>query len=228
MKKKLLIGLITVMTAISLVGCMGTNKESPGKDTGIEQEEDSNKKNDSSEDKTNDNKKPEVESEDKNDKKPETEDKGDNNKKPSTNDKVEVEKEDKTERVFKVVTKNIDYKVVSGNEIKTVGLGVADNIKKILNQISKDYFDGKTINLKDIETINNKKIAVIDLGKDKDYWNQRMQGSLGGEITEYTLIENVLQREYKGYWIDGVKFILDGKQVQEAQHAEKLTQTTYR
>lgn len=60
------------------------------------------------------------------------------------------------------------------------------------------YFDGKTLELKTIETVNNKKIAVINLGGVKSYWNQRMQGSLGGEITEYTLIENILQREYKG------------------------------
>ncbi|WP_297636887.1 hypothetical protein [uncultured Clostridium sp.] len=226
MKKILIIGLITITTAISLVGCMGTNKDEPGKDTSTTQGESSDKGNDSSEDKTNDNKKPEVESEDKNDKKPEAE--KEDNKKPSTSDKEEVEKEDKTERIFKVVTKDIDYKVVNGKEIKTVGLGVADNIKKILNQVSKDYFDGKTIELKDIETVNNKKIAIVNLGGSKDYWNQRMQGSLGGAITEYTLIENVLQREYKGYWIDGVKFTLDGKQLQESQHAEKLTQTTYR
>lgn len=230
MKKILLIGLITITTAISLVGCMGTNKDEPGKDTSITQGESSDKGNDSSEDKTNDNKKPEVESEDKNDKKPEieTEDKKDDNKKPSTSDKEEVEKEDKTERIFKVATKDINYKVVNGKEIKTVGLGVADNIKKILNQVSKEYFDGKTIELKDIETVNNKKIAVVNLGGSKDYWNQRMQGSLGGAITEYTLIENILQREYKGYWIDGVKFTLDGGQLKEAQHAEKLTQITYR
>ncbi|MGK0467601.1 MAG: hypothetical protein ACJAX4_002903 [Clostridium sp.] len=38
-----------------------------------------------------------------------------------------------------------------------------------------------------------------------------MQGSVGGEITEYTLIENILQREYKSYWTDGVKFTLYGK-----------------
>ena len=82
--------------------------------------------------------------------------------------------------------------------------------------------------LKSIETVNNKKIAVINLGGDKSYWNQRMQGSLGGEITEYTLIENILQREYKGYWIDGVKFTLDRKQVEATQHSSDLAKTIYR
>lgn len=54
-----------------------------------------------------------------------------------------------------------------------------------------------------------------------------MQGSTGGQIAEYTLIENVLQREYKGYWIDGVKFTLNGKELQ-SEHAPGLGKTTYR
>lgn len=225
MRKFLIIGLITV-TAISFVGCIGNNKdkEGNGQDTSIGQEEDLNKDDDKveddaqSEEKPDDSKKPESE----------TEDKNNDNKKPSPDDKIETEKDDKTERTFKVVTKDIDYKVVKGKDIKTVGLGVADNIKKILAQVSKEYFDGKTIELKDIETVNNKKIAVIDLKGDTEYWNQRMQGSVGGEITEYTLIENVLQKEYKGYWVNGVKFTLDGKQLKGSQHAEKLGQITYR
>jgi hypothetical protein len=145
-------------------------------------------------------------------------------------EKVEsnINKPDKTERIFKIVTKNVDYKVISEEEIKTVGLGVSDNIKKILSTISTKYFDGKTLELKTIETVNNKKIAVINLGGNKSYWNQRMQGSVGGEITEYTLIENILQREYKGYWIDGVKFTLDGKQFEATQHSSDLAKTIYR
>lgn len=145
-------------------------------------------------------------------------------------DKVEsnIDKIDKTERIFKIVTKNVDYKVISGDEIKTVGLGVADNIKKILSTISTKYFDGKPLELKTIETVNNKKIAVINLGGDKNYWNQRMQGSLGGEITQYTLIENILQREYKGYWIDGLRFTLDEKHVEGTQHSPDLAETIYR
>jgi hypothetical protein len=145
-------------------------------------------------------------------------------------DKVEsnIDKPDKTERIFKIVTKNVDYEVISKEEIKTVGLGVAENINKILSTISTKYFDGKPLELKTIETVNNKKIAVINLGGDKSYWDQRMQGSVGGEITEYTLIENILQREYKGYWIDGVKFTLDGKQVEATQHSSDLAKTIYR
>jgi hypothetical protein len=145
-------------------------------------------------------------------------------------DKVEsnIDKPDKTERIFKIATKNVNYKVISEEEIKTVGLRVSDNIKKILSTISTKYFDGKMLELKTIETVTNKKIAVINLGGDKNYWNQRMQGSVGGEITEYTLIENILQREYKGYWIDGVKFTLDGKQFEATQNSSDLAKTIYK
>ncbi|MGH4124727.1 MAG: hypothetical protein ACREV6_17530 [Clostridium sp.] len=38
---------------------------------------------------------------------------------------------------------------------------MADNIKKILSTISTKYFNGKPLELKTIETVNNKKIAVI-------------------------------------------------------------------
>lgn len=145
-------------------------------------------------------------------------------------DKVEstVDKSDKTERTFKIATKNVDYEVISGEDIKTVGLGVADNIKKILNTISTKYFDGKPLELKTIETVNNKKIAVINLGGDKNYWHQKMQGSTGGQITEYTLIENILQRKYKGYWINGLKFTLDGKPFEATEHSPNLDKTIYR
>lgn len=135
---------------------------------------------------------------------------------------------DKTERTFKIVTKNVDYEVVNDGEVTTVGLGVAENIKEILSTISKKYFDDNTIELTTIETIDSKKIAVINLTGDKDYWHQKMQGSAGGQITEYTLIENVLQREYKGYWINGVRFTLNGKEITNNSHSENLSKTTYR
>lgn len=159
-----------------------------------------------------------------------TENKAGTTEQAKPTDKIEsnIDKPDKTERIFKIVTKNVDYKVISEEEIKTVGLGVSDNINKILSTISTKYFDGKTLKLKTIETVNNKKIAVINLGGDKFYWNQRMQGSVGGEITEYTLIENILQREYKGYWIDGVKFTLNGKQFEATQHSSDLAKIIYK
>ena len=206
MKRVLCIGLIGI-TALSFVGCSEDNKESKIESNKPTVEESNDKE---KQEETN---KP---SEDKSE--------GETTEKPNDN----VDKTDKTERTFKIVTKNVDYKVVNGGEVKTVGLGVAENIKKILSTISSKYFDNKDIELKTIDTVDNKKIAVINLTGDEKYWNQKMQGSAGGQITEYTLIENVLQREYKGYWIDGVRFTLNGKQIEDNGHIPELSKTTYR
>ncbi|MGL4848143.1 MAG: hypothetical protein ACRC28_04315 [Clostridium sp.] len=136
--------------------------------------------------------------------------------------------EDKVERTFYLTTLNIDDKVENGGEIKTTGLGVAENLKVILEDVSKKYFDNEEITLTTIETIDNKKIAVVNLSSKSNYWEGRMQGSTGGKITSYTLIENVLQRKYTGYWVDGVKFTLNGKPLQDTGHATNLTKIIYR
>lgn len=203
MKRVLCIGLIGI-TALSFVGCSEDNKESKIESNKPTVEESNDK-----------------EKQDETNKPSEDRSEGETTEKP--NDNV-----DKTERTFKIVTKNVDYKVVNGGEVKTVGLGVAENIKKILDTVSSKYFDGNKIELKTIDTVDNKKIAVINLAGDEKYWNQKMQGSAGGQITEYTLIENVLQREYKGYWIDGVRFTLNGKQIEDNGHIPELSKTTYR
>ena len=206
MKRVLCIGLIGI-TALSFVGCGENKKEADVENNKPAIEE------------SNDKEKPEETT-----KTPEDKSEGETTEKP--NDKSD--EVDKTERVFKIVTKNVDYKVVNGGEVKTVGLGVAENIKKILDTVSSKYFDGNKIELKTIDTVDNKKIAVINLTGDEKYWNQKMQGSAGGQITEYTLIENVLQREYKGYWVDGVRFTLNGRQIEDNGHIPELSKTTYR
>ncbi|WP_338597176.1 hypothetical protein [Clostridium baratii] len=206
MKRVLCIGLIGI-AALSFVGC-GENK----KEADVENNKPTIEEN-------NDKEKPEETT-----KTPEDKSEGETTEKPNDN----LDKADKTERVFKIVTKNVDYKVVNGGEVKTVGLGVAENIKKILSTVSSKYFDNKDIELKTIDTVDNKKIAVINLAGDEKYWNQKMQGSAGGQITEYTLIENVLQREYKGYWVDGVRFTLNGKEIEDNGHIPELSKTTYR
>ena len=209
MKRVLCIGLIG-MTALSFVACGDSNKEAK-----IESDKPVVEEN-------NDKEKPEETT-----KTPEDKSEGETTEKQ--NDKAdEVDEVDKTERVFKIVTKNADYKVVNGGEVKTLGLGVAENIKKILSTVSSEYFDNKDIELKTIDTVDNKKIAVINLTGDEKYWNQKMQGSAGGQITEYTLIENVLQRDYKGYWVDGVRFTLNGKEIEDNGHIPELSKTTYR
>ncbi|MGL4655559.1 MAG: hypothetical protein ACRCWM_06735 [Sarcina sp.] len=233
MKKLFCLGLISV-AMLSFVACGGSDKDVGNDDKKPEVEDtqnddkddaDENEDEDEADKETND----EDNSDDADEEKPSAE--GNNpstDKKPSENDKEPVVENDKTERKFEILTMDVDYKTVVGGEVKTVGLGVADNIKKILPEVSNKYFDKKPITLTTIETVGKKKIAVVDLGGEASYWNDKFQGSAGGKITEYTLVENVLQRAYNGYWIDGVRFTMNGKKVEDNGHIPGLATTSYR
>lgn len=227
MKRILCIALTAVMV-LTFAGCSKKDKESPEKDNST-----------SVEDKTDENtpsKKPN---------KPDSEKKDDIVSTPPS-DKNESESvvtpptpdtepvptppptPDTTERVFKISSKNHNLEIVDGGEIRTIGLGVAENIREILSTVSSQYFDGAAIELSTIDTINSQKIAVINLIDNGDYWYQSMQGSTGGQMTEYNLIENVLQRQYPGYWVDGVRFTLNGQSITNSEHCPDLSKTTYR
>lgn len=230
MKRILCIALTAVMV-LTFAGCSKKDKESPEKDNST-----------SVEDKTDENKAGENTPSPKPNK-PDSEKKDDIVSTPPS-DKNESEAivtpptpdaepvptptPDTTERVFKISSKNHNLEIVDGGEIRTIGLGVAENIREILSTVSSQYFDGAAIDLLTIDTINNQKIAVINLIDNGDYWYQSMQGSTGGQMTEYNLIENVLQRQYPGYWVDGVRFTLNGQNILNSEHCPDLSQTTYR
>ncbi|MGL4739707.1 MAG: hypothetical protein ACRC41_02760 [Sarcina sp.] len=133
-----------------------------------------------------------------------------------------------TERVFNLYYKDVAQNdiVVSAGQVKTYGLGVADNIREILNTISYKFFNGQLLSLKTIEDVGNKKIAVIDLVGNK--WTNTFQGSAGASAAEYNLITNILQREYNGYWVDGVRFTMNGSTIVDTGHLGEITQTVYR
>ena len=156
------------------------------------------------------------------------------NTKPPTKPKVESPKSEKQipsdqiERTFLINNMDTNCLPVIDGEIKTVGVGVADNIRKILSTISAKYFDGHQISLTTIEHIGEDKIARINLVGDENYWYQVRQGSTGGTITQHILIENVLQRQYSGYWIEGVRFTVNGKPIEDNGHCSGLSYTTYR
>lgn len=240
MKKILCTGLIGLAT-LSLVGCGSEGKEPIVDNNKAAIENSVNKENNEGVTKTEDNNengtgeksdaKGEEQEKSNNESEVKFEEKSEEKSEAKADDKIEVKPEnsvDKTERTFKITTKDSDYNIVKGEDIKTVGLGVADNIKKILGTISNKYFDNKTIELTTIENANGKKIAVVNLVGDENYWHQRMQGSAGGQVTQYTLIDNVLQKNYDGYWIDGVKFTLNGKSIHDNGHNSGLATTTYR
>lgn len=113
-----------------------------------------------------------------------------------------------------------------------------ETLAKVMSEV---YFDNLPIQIVRIEEIDNKKVALVNLKESaknqgitdyeklvgKTWTTHYMQGSAGGTITETQLIETMLQREYKGQWIDGVKFLYNNG-VCDYEHAPSLKEINYR
>lgn len=84
-----------------------------------------------------------------------------------------------------------------------------------------------------IEDYYGAKIAVINLKEstesidDLTWKGQYFQGSTGSNITSTTLKETYLQRDYEGDYIDGVKFLYEGKRM-DFEPLYDLAATQYR
>ena len=239
--KKLLCSILIITSSLTFISC-NTKKddEKPKDDTQIENSEnleddkadiDDNSetdKDDKNEDTSNEN------SEVTEPISPPNSNNGDNNSSNSSSNENEKPKEDEkpdtTVRTFKISTLDVvaNNAIVYDEDLVTTGLGVAENLKLILERVSNKYFDGNEIILETIETVGDTKIAVVDLTGSNEYWHQRFNGSAGASNTEHTLIENVLQKEYPGYWINGVRFTLNGSAISDTGHIPKLVTTTYR
>ena len=128
-----------------------------------------------------------------------------------------------------------------------VGTYIAENLSlkskfdAISKTISEVYFDKLPIEVIEITETNGKKIAVINLKeseenqkvtdisrfKGKSWASNYFQGSTGGTMTSICLIETFLQRDYKGQWIDGVKFLYNNKVI-SFDHVPSLGEVSYR
>ncbi len=58
--------------------------------------------------------------------------------------------------------------------------------------------------------------------------NDFFQGSAGGGWTCYTLQTTMLQPDYDGEWIDGVRFLYNGEENKYFRHIEGLDRIKYR
>ena len=168
---------------------------------GCEKSNISNNKNNTEVEETNKNNevKDESKSELKDDKKDDKKDT--NNKEEETNTQVKTE-------VFKLYSKDAN----EGQEIYLgeVEINKNDSLKNKLtilaNTLSEKAFSGLPITLTEIKEVNGKKIAVFDLNeignnagdtpianyKGVNWYNNYFAGSTGGDITQYTLINNLL------------------------------------
>lgn len=120
-------------------------------------------------------------------------------------------------------------------------LTLKEKLNTIGNKLSLYCFNRLPIEVQEIKNIENKKIAVINLQESmvnqeidnhenwigKSWASNYFQGSTGGIITSTELIETFLQRSYTDDWIDGVKFLYKGSNI-EFEHVFILSDTIYR
>jgi len=96
-------------------------------------------------------------------------------------------------------------------------LSLLEKLRLIADRLSRFKFNHLPIKVLKIENINGKKIAIIELKERKGLrvsWRfDYFQGSAGGHFTTITLTKTFLQKNYKGKWIDGIKFYYEDKPI---------------
>ena len=100
-----------------------------------------------------------------------------------------------------------------------------EKLTVISDGLSKNIFNNNPIKVENIEEIEGKQIAKINLTGDQ--WNNYFQGSTAGMQTTKALAESILQRQYQGKWIDGVQFTINGNKI-KSEHAENIGQIIFR
>lgn len=111
---------------------------------------------------------------------------------------------------FNIYYQDSDYNelILSSIEIDE-NKSIIEKLKIICNEVSRELFEDRVIEVLKIED----NIAYIDLKDDgiNNKWYDTFQGSTGASITSYGLLENFLQEQYTGKWIDGVYFTYNGE-----------------
>ena len=109
---------------------------------------------------------------------------------------------------------------------------VEERFRYFLNEFSRARYKGRKMELASIDTLDGKMIATINLADPPDVsygpWYGSFQGGTGGYVTTLTLIETILQRDYKGDWIDACTFTYNSKSLREMDHVPDLSYITWR
>ncbi len=134
--------------------------------------------------------------------------------------------------IIPVYTANIDtYKRETEYYIIIPKKILLEEKLKVMADILTKSFANLPIEVMRIDNKEGKLIAVINLKENSESnatWNTLyFQGSCGGTVISTTLIETFLQRDYEGEWIDGVKFLYHGGDVQ-FEHVADLEKINYR
>lgn len=136
---------------------------------------------------------------------------------------------------------NTDEEIVLGKVSMDDNKTVEEKLQKLSEQLSKSAFSDLPIEFMEITELEGKKVAIFDLkeigknAEETDYskyentswFNNYFQGSTGGSITKYTLSKTLLQSDYSGEWIDGIKFTYKGEPI-GFEHVESLGNVIYR
>lgn len=131
--------------------------------------------------------------------------------------------------VYNVDVKDMEVKKETELRVARKDYDIKESLESILNTISEEKFEGLKIDIKSIVRENEKSIVNIDLRdiESKNFKEDYFKGAERGRITESILIENVLQREFDGEWIDGVRFTYNGEKI-KYNHVPLLEYVNYR
>lgn len=117
-----------------------------------------------------------------------------------------------------IYTLDDNGKLQINSSIKVLRISPTDKkLSRLASKMSKHLFSQKKIVLTSIKTEEGKEIAYFDL-QDKEEeltspnnWHQSFQGSTGAQTTLASICETLLQKNYKGNWIDGIKLTYNGE-----------------
>lgn len=156
--------------------------------------------------------------------------------KSTETDKTETQKQSYTVYTVYTANRNTYQKEIDAHVYLPANMEVKQKIQALADTLSKDRFEKYPIEVMKIEENDQKNIAVINLkdpvnGGENATWVQKhLQGSTGGSVTSVSLVETFLQKDSSGEWVDGVRFLYNGKPCDENQfqHAPALTKTQFR
>ena len=136
------------------------------------------------------------------------------NQTDGTNQNEEVKLE--TIYIYTADSDNTDKIIEYGQIEIDRSKSIKEKLELLATNLKEVYFKGNNIDI-EIDSIDTNNIATINL-IDENSWLPLFQGSTGAQITQNTIIETFLQREYTGEWIEGIKILVDDKSDIEYDH----------
>ena len=117
--------------------------------------------------------------------------------------------------IFNIYTLNIETEdlMIKSQSKLSKSQSIEKKIIFLTKKLSNDNFEKKSIYFDGIKLEEGKKIGYFDLRdtNEKDSWYPYFQGSFGAFSTKISIVETLLQRDFDGNWLDGIKLSYNGK-----------------